>query len=275
MTDLEVRVLNDDRRPGSGVSRSWRAASSAAVAAALALIPLTACSSDSEPSPTTGTTTAPVETTTEDAGQAIENGLYYYPPVEGATLRYQNSGGTGASTLDVTVTSVTSSGDGQTVAVTEVVGSDAGQPVTIERTLQTGADGSLRLNAGTFGAFGPNFEVTAEGDDIVIPSVADLQAGKQSSGSTFVEMSGSGMTMRTDMTYTVTGVGWESVTVPAGTVEAYLVEIQFEGTNSVMGAVTARGRYWFVPEFGLVRQEFSIAMMSGTTELVSSSVPLR
>jgi hypothetical protein len=269
-------VFNGHRRSGHATDRPRRAVSAVAVAAVLVLVPLAACSKNAEPSSPTdsGTTSAPVETTTDAPRAGIDNGLYYYPPVEGASLSYQNSGGAGASRLDVTVTSVTSSADGQTVVVTEVISSDTGEPVTVERTLHTGSDGSLRMNAGAFGAFGPNFQVTAEGDDVLIPSVADLEAGQESSGNTFVELSGSGLTMRNDVTYTVRGAGRESVTVPAGTADAYVVEIQFDVASSLAGAVTGLGRYWFVPEFGLVRQEFTVAVTSGTTELVSSSVPL-
>jgi hypothetical protein len=268
-------VYSHHRRPGSGIDRSRFVVSSAA-AAVLLLLPLTACSGDSEPSTPSdsGTTTAPVETTAGGPDQAIENALYYYPPVEGATLKYETSGGMGGGTTDVTVNSVTSGGDGREVVVTEVISSTMGEPLTVERTLRTGADGSLRMSAGSFFAFGAGFTVTAEGDDIVIPSVADLEAGEESSGNTFVELSGSGMSMRNDVTYTVTGTGRESVTVPAGTAEAYVVEIQLDISSSIAGAQTGSARYWFVPGFGLVRQEFAVTVMSGTTELVSSSVPL-
>ncbi|MBX6748994.1 MAG: hypothetical protein IRY85_04865 [Micromonosporaceae bacterium] len=249
---------------------------SSAVAAVLLLVPLTACSGGSELSTPSdsGATTTPAGTTTSAPDQAIENGLYYYPPVQAATLKYESSGGLGAATTDVTVNSVTSGADGQTVAVTEVISSAGGQPVTVERTLHTGADGSLRMNAGAFFAFGAGFTVAAEGDDIVIPSVADLEAGKESTGSTFVELSGSGMSMRNDVSYTIKGAGRESVTVPAGTAEAYVVELELDITSSIAGAATGHSRYWFVPGFGLVRQEFTVTVMSGTTELVSSSVPL-
>lgn len=275
--DLEVYVFNVDRRPGSGVGQPRRTVSLAAVAAFLALIPLTACSNDSEPStsPDSGTTTTPAETTTGEPEQSSENHLYFYPPVEGATLKYETSGGMVAGTTDVTVNSVTSGADGETVTVTEVVSSAAGEPVTIQRTMHTAADGSLRMNAGSFFGFGSaGFTVTTEGDDIVIPPVADLEAGRETSGSTFVEMSGAGMSMRNDVNYTVKGAGRESVTVPAGTAEAYVVEISLDINSSVAGATTGTGRYWFVPGFGLVRQEFAVTVMSGTTELVSSSVPL-
>jgi hypothetical protein len=266
-------VFHDERRPDSGTGRSWRAVSSAAVAAVLALVSLTACSKDSESStsPDSSAPTTPAETTGAPE-QSIDDSLYFYPPVEGATLRYE-VGGLAPGTVDVTVNSVTSGADGQTVAATQVVTAQ-GESVTVEQTVRTGADGSLSLDAATFFASGTGFTVTGVGDAIVIPPVADLEAGRESSGSTFVEMESAGLSMRNDVTYTVRGAGYESVTVPAGTTEAYVVEIQLDITSSVVGAQSGSGRYWLVPGFGLVRQEFAIAMINNSMELVSSSVPL-
>jgi hypothetical protein len=257
-------VLSD--RPGSAAGRPWRAVSSAAVAAALALVPLTACSSDSEPS------TSPEATTTQGAGpeQSSETATYFYPPVEGATLTYRNSMDIGEFTTEVTVNSVTSSADGQTVVATEVSTGD--ETVTTERTLRIAPDGSLHLSIapGVTYAFGTWLGLTYEGDDIVIPSLADLEAGRTSSGR-FVEIQDDGE--RTDIAYTVRGAGREEVTMPAGTAEAYVVAIDFELTwdNETLARAA---RYWLVPGFGQVRQEIDSPLGDITVELVSSSVPL-
>jgi hypothetical protein len=269
--------VNVHRRRSSGIGRPHRSGSAALSTAAVAVVVLAtlgACSNDSSPAADPGATTAPVETATGEPGNSLENGLYFYPPVEGATLSYTSGGALGSTTSEVTVESVTSDADGQTVTVTEIIDSGTGQPVTVQRSLRTGADGSLWLNAGAFGAFGDNFTVTAEGDDVLIPSIEDLRAGDVSDGNTFVELTGSGLTMRSDVTYLVSGTGLETVTVPAGTTEAYVVKIRLDMTNNITGASTGTGRYWFVPGFGLVRQEFEVMGMTITTELVSSSVPL-
>lgn len=242
-----------------------------AIVAVVALGTLAGCSGGVEPS-SPGATDA----TTSGAaapGDGAANALYFYPPVEGATLNYTNSG-FDSSTTEVTVDSVTSGPDGQTVVVTEVISASMGEPVTVERTLHTGPDGSLSINAGAFGAFGSGFSVTAEGEDIVIPPIADLESGEVASGETFVEVAGPGLTMRNEMAYEVTGVGSESVTVPLGTVQAYVIDVELDITSSVAGATTGSGRYWFVPGFGLVKQEFTILALTGTTELTASSVPL-
>lgn len=88
--DLEVRVFHDDRRSGSGVGWSWRAVSSAAVAVVLALVPLTACSSDSESSTSPDSTSPAASGETGGApDQSVETATFLYPLVEGATLEYQ------------------------------------------------------------------------------------------------------------------------------------------------------------------------------------------
>jgi len=251
-------------------------ASTTVVVAALVTVLTSACSDSSQPQPSGGGTTTGA-TTTETAaapGDALEEGLYFYPSVEGATLSYANSG-MGAGTTEVTVDSVSSDAQGQTVNVTEVVSGDGTPPVTVERSFRTGADGSLVISADAFGAFGSSFTVTAVGDDILIPGIAELSAGNESSGETFVDMSGSGVEMHNEVTYTVSGVGAESVTVAAGTAEAYVVEIALEITSSLTGTTTpGTARYWFVPGFGLAKQEMNLLSMTLATELTASSVPL-
>lgn len=243
-----------------------------AIAAVVAIF-AAACTNPPEATPSgNGGETTPTATSTGAGGDTNADALYFYPPVEGATLRLTSSGAI-AGTSDVTVNTVTSGPDGQTVAVTEVV-SGSGEPVTVERTFHTSQAGGLSIDAAAFGAGAPGFRVTAAGDDVVIPPIAELESGSTPTGQTFVELSGSGVTMRNDVTYTVAGDGFESVTVPVGTVEAYVVKITLNIQSSVAGAQTGTARYWFVPGFGLVRQETTIAGMGGTTELLSSSVPL-
>jgi hypothetical protein len=268
--DLEVRMLSDDRRPGTGLGRTRRAVSSVSLAALLALVPLTACSSDSESStsPDSGAATTPAGSAGSE--QSSETAAYFYPPVEGATLTYRNSLDIGEFTTEVTVNSVTSGADGQTIVATEVSTGD--ETVTVERTLRIAPDGSLHLSItpGLTYAFGPWLGLTYEGDDIVIPSLADLEAGRTSSG-TFVEIEEDGE--RGDIAYTVRGAGREQVTVPAGTAEAYVVEIDLTFTMD-NETVSRTGRYWLVPGFGQVRQEIGSSLGDITIELVSSSVPL-
>ena len=128
--------------------------------------------------------------------------------------------------------------------------------------------------------YGAEFTVTHVGADVGIPPIADLEAGSTSSGDTFVEMTGAGRTLRNDVSYSLAGVGFERVTVPFGTAEAYVVELEMELTGGIGGTTTTTGtsRFWFVPGFGAVKQEVAVeagaASAMSTTELTASSVPL-
>lgn len=237
------------------------------------LVPLAACSDEDgsdDPTPTPDATTAPA--TSEPAGDPAGDSLYFYPPVEGATLTYTNSG-VASGTSEVVVDSVTTGTDGDVVTITETVSSGA-TPVTVERTFTTGPDGSLTISVAAFSAAAAGMEVTAAGDDVTIPPISELEAGATATGETFVEFSGSGFSGRSDVTYTVNGVEFESVTVPAGTVEAYVVEVQLQVTNDAFGSMRGDITYWFLPGFGMVRQVTDLGAFSGTTELSESSVPL-
>jgi len=246
-----------------------------AVAVLGLLVPLAACDGDgdgsggSTPPPTSPP--APATSAPPDAG-AAGDALYFYPPVEGATLTYA-LGGMASGTSEVVVDSVTTGGDGDVVTITETVNS-GGTPVTVERSFTTGPDGGLTVSAAAFAASAPGMEVTATGDDLTIPPISELEAGGTASGETFVEFSGAGFDGRSDVVYTISGRGFESVTVPAGTVEAYAVELDLQLENSTVGSVEGTMTYWFLPGFGMVRQDFDLGPITGTTELSESSEPV-
>lgn len=238
------------------------------------LTSLTACGGDAVPGPTaTSAAGSPAASAAGDEtpSTSAENALYFYPPVNGATIKLTNTGAVGGTT-DVTVRTVVSGADQQTVTVKEV-NSGSGTPVTVERTFRTGPDGSLSIDASAFGASAPGFRVTATGDDVLIPPITDLETGRSSTGKTFVEFTGSGVTGRNDVTYVVTGAGFKPVTVKAGSVEAYVVKLELNIKSSFAGVANGTATYWFRPGFGLVRQETTVAGSTIVTELTSTSVP--
>lgn len=251
-----------------------RLAPSALAALGAILLGLSACDSGAATDPATSppASSGPSAPVTQPPGTTAENALYFYPPVEGAKLVMSNSGGV-TGTSEVTVTGVDSGADGQTVTVKEVNAGAGSTPVTVDRKFRTAADGSLHIDATAFGATAPGFTAAASGDDVVIPSIADLESGKSTNGKTFVEYRGSGVTMRNDVTYVVTGGGFTSVSTKAGTMEAYLVKLALDINSSVAGAVKGTATYWFKPGFGLVRQETEVAGVTLVSELTSSSVP--
>lgn len=250
--------------------------------AALVLL-VGACGSDSEEpaadeTTTTAagdtTTTAPSDTTADTGDEpdvADDDALYLFPPVEGAQLSIEDSGAI-SGTTEVTVVTVAESGDGVTVTTSEVVTGEVGEPVTIERSATTSPDGGLSLSAAGFVAQGAGFEVTATGDDVVIPPVSALAGGESSTGSTFVEFSGSGIDGRSDVTYTVTGQGTEAVTTPLGTFDVQIVVLELTISSSLAGEQSGTVRYSFLPGFGSVRTETNIAGFAITSTVVASTV---
>jgi len=236
-----------------------------ALPAALVLaLPVTACDSAGDEAPAANQPAATSASPSASAG----TGLYFYPPVEGATLEY-TLGGVVSGTNAVTVDTVAEGADGRTVTVTE-----KGSGPAAERTFVTRGDGGLTVDIGAFGASAAGLSVKGTGEDVAVPPVTDLEAGEKGTGSTSVEVSGPGLEGEHKVTYTVTGGGTESVTVPAGTAEAYLITLDLDLGAGVAGVTKASGKFWLKPGFGLVKQEISIAGLVMTTELAKSSVPL-
>jgi hypothetical protein len=245
--------------------RRWLALPAALVLA----LTVTACDSAGD-DPATSASNAPATTGSPTPATApADTGLYFYPPVEGAKLEY-GLGGVVSGTTSVTVDSVTEGAQGKTVTVTE-----KGNGAAVEREFVTRPDGGLTVDIGTFGASAAGFSVEGSGEDLAVPPVADLEAGKKGTGRTAVEVSGPGVDGRSQpVTYTVTGTGAESVTVPAGTAEAYTVNLDLDLGAGFAGVTEASGKFWLKPGFGLVKQEITISGLTLTMELASSSVPL-
>lgn len=261
-----------------------------AAAAALLLV-FGACGSDgdtaTDDTDTTTTTTTTIDAvaespeTTGDGGtttsQADERdaidrseALFMSPPEEGAELTVAESGITSATTT-VSVVRVEEMADGITVSTSEVVSGESGD-VTVERRYTTGADGSLSISAAGFFASGTGFEVTATGDDIRIPSIAELATGATAGGDTFVELSASGIDARNDVSYTVMGAGTESVTTPLGTFDAQIVTIDLAISSSIGGEQTGSVRYAFLPGFGVLTTDVAIAGFAINSTVTSSTV---
>lgn len=252
-----------------------------ATAGALSLVALVACSAEPAASPvevvtsssSTGSSssdpsdpsasTAP-STDSEDAGTVAspDDALWFYPPVSGASLTFVETGFE-TSTYTGTVTSVA----GGTVDVDEQL-----DGVRVVRRFTTAFDGGTLLDPAGFGASGEGFEVTAVGDSMIIPSIAAMESGATSSGSTFVEFTGEGFSGRNDVDYTISGSGFASITVPAGTYDAYVVDFTLDITTSTDQQVSGNGSYWFVPGFAMVRQVTNISGQTLTIELTASTV---
>lgn len=225
-----------------------------------------AASPDTTAADGSSTTTEPESTDAIDRSTA----LFMSPPEAGAELTVAESGITSATTT-VSVLSADESADGITVSTSEIVSGEAGS-VTVERSYTTGADGSLSISAAGFFASGGGFEVTATGDDIRIPSIAELDSGEASTGNTFVELNASGIDARNDVAYTIVGGGTESVTTPLGTFDAQIVDIDLSIDSSIGGEQSGTVRYAFLPGFGVLVTDVAIGGFALNSTVTSSTV---
>ena len=157
------------------------------------------------------------------------------------------------------------------MSTSEIVVGESGT-VTVERSYTTGADGSLSISAAGFFASGTGFEVTATGDDIRIPSIAELAGGGAASGTTFVELNASGVDARNDFSYTVADGGTESVTTPLGTFDAQIVNIDLSIDSSLGGQQSGTVRYAFLSGFGVLTTDVAIAGFAINSTVASSTV---
>lgn len=244
----------------------------AAVAVAATLF-TAACSSD-DPTPTGGD---PIPATGDPGGEEATtdgDGLYFYPPVEGAELTITSDVDSNESM--VTVVGVDDSGDGQTVRINQVFTGTEGLEVEAEYT--TGSDGSLILEIDAFllgtVEMPETGEITTEasGDDMVIPAIEDLEAGETTSGAATITMGNGGFELDIETSFTVSGAGYESVTTALGSFEAYVVDVALTMESDLIGASEGSVRYWFVPGFGWVRQETAIDGLTMVHEVSASTV---
>jgi hypothetical protein len=248
----------------------------AAVAVA-AMLFTAACSDDSaggsdgEP---TGQSTASTDQSGDEQAAVNEDQLYFYPPVQGAELTISSEPDGGESS--VTVVGVDDSGAGQQVRIKQVFATTEG--LEIDAAYTAGNDGSLTLDIEMFlmgmsGMAGmEEVAVDFDGDNMVIPSIEAMEAGETTSGSVTMTMSLEGFNIQNETTFTVSGVGYESVTTALGTFDAYVVPVDMQMESTMVGSTEGEIRYWFVPGFGWVKMQAGLPGMTAVSEVTASTV---
>lgn len=249
----------------------------AAVAAALATT--AACDPVAIEEPT-GQPPASGDVTSEEAPGAGETTgdtrLYFFPPVEGAEFTFSNDAGIGDTHFRVV--DVEGGPDGQTVRIEYNIPGEA--DATVEAAYVTPADGGLIMPVSQFfmsmnsasSAFGGQMQLDISGDDLVIPPIEEMEAGATTDGSVAVEMTMEGMSFSSESSFTVRGAGYESVTIPLGTYEAYVVEVDFTMQLEFGPSTDMAIRYWLLPGYGRIRQETTVNGTTTVEELSASTV---
>lgn len=235
------------------------------------MLTATACDEASTQDPNSRPTTTDDQSTGDTTQDAAQSGdLYFYPPVEGAELTVSDLGSVESV---VTVAGVEDGAAGKTVRIAQVISGE--DWFDVEASYTTASDGSLILDVDTFFAgmvFDQEVTTTASGDDMVIPSIADMEQGATSEGTSVLTLSAGGVEVRNEISFTVSGAGYETITTALGTFETYVVHVDMTMQSSMGVSADGTMRYWFVPGFGWVRQENVIDGETVVQEVTASTV---
>lgn len=243
----------------------------AVLVAAATLVGVTACDDVPAQDPTTQPTTQP--TTADDQGeQTTSSGaLYFYPAVEGAQVTYSNVDD-GVESV-VTVRDVEENASGTVVRTEQTI--SGLESFRAEATYTTASDGSLVMSLAEFFAgmdsVVADASITTAGDDLVIPSIEDMESGATTEDNATVTISGQGQSVVNDVTFTVSGAGYETITTGLGTFDTYVVDVAMAMRLSIGRDADATIRYWLVPGFGWIRQQNVIEGQTTTLEVTDST----
>ncbi len=210
--------------------------------------------------PATETPTQPVVSANDKCGNP------YYPVVDGATWSY----------------SINVQDSAPTTAAYSMAVVDAGSfTLTVQNDKSTftldgscGDDGIILLNvpgvSATYSGDGGGSTLSTTNDDgVTLPN--DIQVGDDWSQTiSVVGSSGGDVTLSATIETTYKAIGYETVTVPAGTFYALKVEQNGSMTMSGTPALQTHGFLWYAQGIGTVK-----AGLDGTytSELVSYSIP--
>jgi hypothetical protein len=232
-----------------------RKAASAAVLLAVTGLALAGCKSSTSASgtassPAAGSSSAASSSSSAGsggAGQTSSNGgTTYFPVGVGNTWVYENSlSGLSHGTITNKITEVTPVAGGQRVTMTTVGG---GKETHL--TYMFNSDGSISVPFSQVG--GTAIKVTS--GSIVWPSAADLSSGQTHTSTLTFELTVAGQVIHETAHVTVRGKGTQSVTVPAGTYQAQVIDQAV--SEKVEGvAVSLTVETWVANGVGPVKSE--------------------
>lgn len=256
-------------RPGRG-----RTAASFTTAGCLLLAGLTlaGCSSSSSPSSSAriGGATSP-----SASGTAASAAASTSAPASASAASTTSGGGSGASapfpiavgnTWKYKTTAVGETGT-SVQKMAAVVPVAAGQKVTMSTTSNLlgtnttthstyifGTDGSITYPLSQFSS---TSGVSVSGGGVVWPSLAVLDSGKPSTSALTLSIKAAGQTINTTAHIAVQGGGTATVTVPAGTYQATVVNMTITMTVEGIG-VSEEIKTWLAPGVGPVKDQVTV-----------------
>lgn len=243
-----------------------RSLSAGVALAALAL--LAGCTAG----PTADSTSAPEPSATAGAGE-YENISPYYPVALGNTWVYRmtNPEPVGVVIETEKMTAVTPDGDDVRVTIERSFHYENGSSPDFTDSVDYifHADGSLSVPyqslPDTSGA-----QVEIENGEMVWPTTAEFEAGTPKTGTINVTVTVDGSAFEQVITFSITGQGVESVTVPAGTFEArkLLQAMRVTIPSAGMTDLPIDSTVWLAEGIGQVRSEVPDLLGSGSPIVV-------
>jgi uncharacterized protein DUF3108 len=254
-----------------------RSAGPFAVVAAVAGLALTGCSSASGSGSTAGATTPGTGSSTSSAAgtssaspaaAVVSSGALPFPTTVGDTWNYSNSNGT---TSENKITSSTQVAAGQEVAMA-VSFKDNGATTHASWDYIVEPNGQIALPTSQFtssmSSAGSSVKILSGG--VYWPTAAQVSSGQPVHSTLVMEITIAGKTEKLTEHITSTGEGNQSVTVPAGTYTASVVNVaesaNFDGYN-----LTIDDKTWLATGVGPVESELS-SVDGSTTDISNKEV---
>jgi hypothetical protein len=251
-----------------------RAMSAAALLAATGLV-LAGCKSSSSASgsggsPSSGSSASGQAKTSGTAGGSggttTATGLAYFPAAAGYTWIYEDHVSTGVDVVTNKVVAVKAVSGGQevTMASTDDLG---GKPTRTKFSYIFNSNGSITVPLTQFGS-----TLKLISGSIQWPSSADLAAGQANHSTLVFSISEAGKVVHVTAHVTVKGDGTQSVTVPAGTYQAQVIdETMDEKFDGV--AIDLTDKTWLANGVGPVKSELlsgGVGSSADTDEVLKS-----
>jgi hypothetical protein len=259
-----------------------RSAGAFAVLAAAAGLTLTGCHNSSAPGSTTATAnpgtgsasstaSSPASSTASSPASSAAvtaSGSLPFPTTVGDTWSYNNSNG---STSENKITSSTQVATGQQITMATAF-KDNGTTTHLDYDyiVQPNGQISLPTNEFTSGMASSGVSVKLLSGGVYWPSAAALSGGQAVHSTLVMEMTIEGKTDKITEYITSTGEGNQTVTVPAGTFTATVVNVA-ESTKFMGISTTIYDKSWLAPGVGPVQSEL-IDVEGGKTEITNKEV---
>lgn len=199
----------------------------------------------------------------------MSSGSLPFPSTAGDTWFYSNTNG---STSENKVKSVTQVSSGQKVLM-ETTFKDNGTTSHSDYSyiLQPNGEITLPLSQFTSAGSSAGFSFKLISGGMYWPSAVQLASGKSYHSTMTLEYTIAGKTMKSTTHITATGGGTQSVTVPAGTYNATVVNM-LESENLMGTTISTEVKTWLATGVGPVQSE--LVNVDGTTKSITNKEEL-